>query len=347
MRILNWIVPAVIAAGMASTSFAQDNTIQTEEIQPEVVQPTSAPASTTAVSSVIPSAAATYATLQGDIGEIGSKPLASQADIEQKLETLGGHNPAKLTSGWLSYSALVAAQNREFAMSMRDLDGYYGRKQVMAVIAKNPAFVTTLDGGDNALKSALAAAKADSRRMESVAAFLESQESTLQNQGWVKERIRDGKARADKLLSMSYSGRPVSESARQLFAADNVGDLLQNAGNPGATSVWDRASLLVSKAPGSALSSFTGPDVEVNPTRSATANNMAALAAYEILGAADPTDAGVKKALNDRKAEDCFDFAQLQLRGCVAGQSDHYGLQACLREHAISDVGECVGEVVK
>ena len=51
--------------------------------------------------------------------------------------------------------------------------------------------------------------------------------------------------------------------------------------------------------------------------------------------------------MNDRKAEDCFDFAQLQLRGCVAGQSDHYGLQACLRQHAISDVGACVGEVAR
>ena len=74
---------------------------------------------------------------------------------------------------------------------------------------------------------------------------------------------------------------------------------------------------------------------------------MAALAAFEIIGEASSSQAGVRKAMSDRKAEDCFDFAQMQLRGCVAGQSDHYGLQACMRQHAISDIGECVGEVAR
>ena len=338
MRLLKLIAPAALAVGLASTSFAQTATPEAQS---------AAATASPAKRSVIPSAAATYATFQGDIGEIGAKPLSSQAEIEQKLDALGGPNPGKLTNGWMSYSALVAAQNREFAASVRDIDSYYGRERLLAALEKNPAYVTQLDGGDKALQSALAAAKADSRRMASAAAFMESQESSLQNKSWVKERIRDGKDRADKLLSMSYSGRPVSASARELFAGDGVGAMLENAGSPGATSVWDRASILVSNAPGSALTSFTGPKYQVNPSRTETANHMASLAAYEIVGQADASQKGVQNAMNDRKAEDCFDFAQLQLRGCVAGQSDHYGLQACLRQHAISDVGACVGEVAR
>ena len=118
MRLLKLIAPAALAVGLASTSFAQTATPEAQS---------AAATASPAKRSVIPSAAATYATFQGDIGEIGAKPLSSQAEIEQKLDALGGHNPGKLTNGWMSYSALVAAQNREFAASVRDIDSYYGK----------------------------------------------------------------------------------------------------------------------------------------------------------------------------------------------------------------------------
>ena len=345
MRMKKWIAPALLALGLTAEAHAQE---AAQQAQPTPAVETGQNTAEAKQPSVIPQAAATYATFQGDIGEVSNNRFENQSQIEQSLQQLGGHNPDQLTGGWMSYSALVAAQNREFAASIHDIDAYYGRDRLLAALEKNPAYVTKLPGGEKALQAALSAAKADERRMASAAAFLQSQEAYLQNQDWIQQRIRDGKQRADALLSMSYSGRPVSSSASQLFSGDNVGNLLQNAGTNGATSVWDRASILVSNAPGSALSSITsGRTYSVSPGRTETTNHMASLAAYEIIGEATSSHTGVRQAMSDRKAKDCFDFAQIQLRGCVAGQSSHYGLQACLREHAISDVGECVGEVAR
>ena len=178
-----------------------------------------------AQTSAIPDNAATYATYQGDVSEVGSRPLNSKSDIEQKLEALGGHNSGKLASGWLSYSALVAAQNRDFANSVRDIDAYYGRERLLAALEKNPGYFTRPDfaGSQQALNAALTAAKADESRMRRAAAFMEAQEASLQNQSWIKERIRDGKARADRLLScpildVPYLRKRVHSSPNRILA---------------------------------------------------------------------------------------------------------------------------------
>lgn len=297
-----------------------------------------------APSGVITSAASTYATYQGDVSQVKARALSSQSDIEQKLSALGGHNSGKLTSGWMSYSALVAAQNREFANSVREIESYYGRERFLNGLRKSPGYATSLKGGDKALQSALAAAESDAMFISSAASFLESQEASLQNQSWVKERIRDGAERASRLKSQTYSGRPISSSARDMFRSSNLGTILAQAGQSNA---WERATRIATNAPMSALSSLTQRRYSVNPARTETANHMASLAAFEIVGAANTSDVGVIKAMNDRRAKDCFEFAQLQLNGCVRSQSDHYGLQACMRKHAVSDIGKCVGDVAQ
>ncbi len=337
-------------ASSSATTTQAPRIVKIAQAAPQV-QVVSAPQSTTyarstssAPSNVITSAATTYATYQGDVAKVKQRALSSQSDIEQNLDALGGHNAGKLTSGWMSYSALVAAQNREFANSVREIESYYGRERFMNGLRKSPAYATSLKGGDKALQSALAAAVSDANHINSAASFLESQEATLQNQSWVKERIRDGAERASRLKSMTYSGRPASSSARDMLSSSNLGTLLSQAGQSNA---WDRATRIATNAPISAISSLTQRRYSVNPARSETANHMASLAAFEIIGAANTSDAGVAKAMNDRKAKDCFEFAQLQLNGCVRSQSDHYGLQACMRKHAVSDIGKCVGDVAR
>ena len=342
MRLLSIVQSVAIAAFLGGAAAAQEDTSA-----PVAAQPAAINTNNVQKPSVIPNAAATYAQFHDDLSEVGSRPLTSQQQIEQQLDAIGGQNANKLTSGWMSYSALVAAQNSEFAHSVRDIDGFYGRDRLLAALEKNPAYIVSLDGGNRALQSALAAAEADAQRVGGVAAFLQSQERTLQSQTWIKQRIRDGAQRAERLTSLTRVGQPVSEEARAMFQGSDLSAILENAGNAGSSSVWDRAQRIATSAPRSAISSFSTRTYDVNPARRQTANHMASLAAYEILGEATTSHQGVRKAMNDRKALDCFNFAQLQLFGCVASQSDHYGLQACLRQHAISDVGECVGDVAK
>lgn len=342
MRLLSFVQSVAIAAFLGGAATAQEDTSAAMAAQPAAIN-----TNITEKPSVIPSAAATYAQFHDDLSDVGSRPLTSTQQIEEKLNAIGGQNASKLTSGWMSYSALVAAQDSEFAHSVRDIDGYYGRERLLAALEKNPAYVVSLDGGGRALQSALAAAEADAQRVGGVAAFLQSQERTLQSQSWIKQRIRDGAQRAERLTSLTRVGQPVSAEARAMFQGPDLSNILANAGNAGQSSVWDRAQRIATNAPRSAISSLSTRTYEVNPSRRQTANHMASLAAYEIIGEATTNHKGVQTAMNDRKAFDCFDFAQLQLLGCVRSQSDHYGLQACMRQHAISDVGECVGDVAK
>ncbi|ACT58925.1 hypothetical protein [Hirschia baltica] len=347
MRLTNWLQSiAVISLSMGAAHAQTITTASASQPGTPSVQTTYASAQqvNTGSSNAVYSAAATYATYQGDVSQVRTHALSSQSDIEQKLSALGGHNASKFTSGWMSYSALVAAQNREFANSVREIESYYGRERFLNGLRKSPAYATSLKGGDKALQSALAAAESDAMYISSAASFMESQEAILQNQSWVKERIRDGAERANQLKSMTYSGRPVSSSARDMFASSNIGEILANAGQSNA---WERATRIATSAPISALSSLTQRRYSVNPARTQTANHMASLAAFEIIGAASTSDTGVINAMNDRRAKDCFEFAQLQLNGCVRSQSDHYGLQACMRKHAVSDIGECVGDVAQ
>ncbi|WP_018996560.1 hypothetical protein [Hirschia maritima] len=346
MRLTRWFQCLTIATLSAGIAGAQ--TVQTTKVsQPgNNVQPTyaSTQSARSGPSALVTSAAATYATYQGDVSQVRNRAFSSQGEIEQRLNELGGHNATKLTSGWMSYSALVAAQNREFANSVREIESYYGRERFLNGLRKSPGYATTLKGGDKALQSALAAAEADARYISSAASFMESQEAHLQNQSWVKERIRDGAQRATKLKSMTYSGRPVSSTARNMFNSSNIGSILAQAGQSNA---WERARSIATNAPMSAFSSLTQRRYSVNPARTETANHMASLAAYEIIGASNTSDIGFVKAMNDRRAKDCFEFAQQQLNQCVGTQSDHYGLQACMRKHAVSDIGECVGDVAQ
>ncbi len=345
MRLTRWLQSATIASLCIGTAHAQSVTTSSAA-QPDNTQTTYASAQqiSTAPSSTITNAAATYATFQGDIADVRSRPLSSTSDIDQKLEALGGQNTGQLTSGWMSYSALIAAQNREFANSVRDVEAYYGREVLLNALRKAPSYATSLKGGDRALQSSLAAAESDSMYMLSTASYMESQEASLQNQSWVKERIRDGAQRASRLKSLTYSGRPVSSSARDMFSSSNIGSLLAQSGQSNA---WERATRIATNAPMSALSSMTQRHYNVNPVRSETANHMASLAAYEILGGTNLAEPGVVRAMNDRRSKDCFEFAQQQFNQCVGTQSDHYGLQACMRKHAISDMGQCVGDVAQ
>ncbi|MCD8491806.1 MAG: hypothetical protein LRY51_07825, partial [Geovibrio sp.] len=63
---------------------------------------------------VISSSAAVYATYQSEVTDVKAKPLGSANDIDNALNSLGGHNPDQLSKGWISYSALIASQDPEY-----------------------------------------------------------------------------------------------------------------------------------------------------------------------------------------------------------------------------------------
>ncbi|MEO1642624.1 MAG: hypothetical protein AAFR74_04755, partial [Pseudomonadota bacterium] len=147
--------------------------------------------------------AAIYGTYQGVVTDVKRSGFNSAGDIDSALTNLGGHNSDQLAQGWLSYSALVAAQDPEFRAAVRDIEGYYGRETLMRGLNNDIGYARSLNGGNSAVGASLSAINADSRRIIGAAAYVKEQAYTLQGTGWAKGRVGNSSAKADGLASSS------------------------------------------------------------------------------------------------------------------------------------------------
>lgn len=303
----------------------------------------------TAEPRVLPSAAAHYGEYQGDVSQISAAPLKSSKELDAALDTFGAQNPDQLSSGWIAYSAMVAAQDKDFAAAVKDIDAYYGRERVMTGFRNDVGYARTLKGGETALQDALSANSRDAGRISSAAAFVKDQAYKLQDVAWGKSRLGSGTTVANKLKADAKTPKPVADAAQKLFAGPDLGIVLSNA--HGEKSVWDKVSILAS-APTAALTqtgviSAPAAPLKVDPKREGTANRIVTLAAFHVLEAEKTNKDDVKTAMKDKVTYDCIDWSQLQLQACVSAAYTRADLSFCLAEHAIGDAGQCFSEVTK
>lgn len=345
MRLNSLIKSLIVSACVAAPAYAQEAPSVSNESVVQANAAEAAPAQPKR-SSVVPASAATYATYQADIGSVAGVAFTSKRQIEDTLETLGGHNAQRLSSGWISYSSLIAQQNTKFAEEVQYYEDQLPPGTFLSYLTQDPTYASRLKSSNSALRPVYAAAQADSSRMNSVARFFVDNQVSLQNQDWVKERIRDGADRAARLQNLSQAGRPISSTARQVFSAGDLSHLLSDAG---ASDMWDRMLGISSRAPSNFFTSFSTNQPTVGPEGEYAKRAIATLAALEVMSNQDdPVHASLqRRVMGEKMTERCFDDAQLQLRQCVETQSDHYGLQACMHQHAISDISSCVGKLAK
>lgn len=310
-------------------------------------------AQTPATPRVLPSAAAAYADYQGEVSGISAAPLKSADELEGALDTFGAQNPDQLSAGWIAYSAMVAAQDKDFAAAVRDIDGFYGRDRVMSGMRNDVGYARTLKGGEKALQTALTVNSQDASRISSAAAFVKQQAYSLQNVTWGKARLKDATAAANRLKVNAKTARPIADAATKFFAAPDLNLAIADAGVKSASnSIWDRISVITASAPAAALSGIA-PAVpaqsalRVDPRREGTANRIVTLAAFHVLEAESGHKDDVQTAMRDKPTFDCIDWSQLQLQACVSAAYTRADLSFCLAEHAIGDAGACFSSVAK
>jgi hypothetical protein len=290
-------------------------------------------------------AAALYATYQSDVTDVKTNGFASAGDIESSLNNLGGHNPEQLTQGWMAYSALVAAQNPEFRAAVLDIEGYYGRDMLMTGMQNDVRYARTLSGGDSAVNQALTAVSADSQRLFGAAAFVKEQAYSLQGAGWAKGRVGNSQAKASNLYASTQSGIPARGTLLQAMQAPEINTVLEQAGQSGAPSVWESVSGAASTIRVPAVVSQLGQSQRIARGKEPIADRITTLAAYRILNA-DPSVAGsMRQAMSERETQGCLNMANLNLQQCVAAAHKHYEVPFCIGEHALSDIGKCIGKV--
>ncbi|MEM7661950.1 MAG: hypothetical protein AAF292_06850 [Pseudomonadota bacterium] len=333
------LTAAVYAFALSQTALADDaNTVPDQGVSER---------SSSARMDRISRAAAVYGTYQNDVSGLREKPLSSASDIDSALTNLGGQNAGQLSTGWLAYSAMVAAQSPEFRAAVRDIEGFYGRDRVMTGMRNDVSYARTLDGGQGAISSALAATQADSRRLSSAAAYVKEQAYTLQGTGWAKARIGNANRIAASIETTSKSGRAPDAAVVSAFQSPSIDNALSQAGGSGAPSLWDGT---MDTAAGIRFPSLRNPSLtarrhDVKLGREQVADRIATLAAYRVIGVDNQTAGHISSAMADTETSSCIRRSQLNLQQCVAASYRQYELPYCISQHALQDVGDCISRV--
>lgn len=353
MKLKHLTAAIVAAAGLSLSATAQIVASDTSTQKPvQAAATTTAPVTQAApaarpVVDPLARAAAIYGTYHGVVTDVKTSGFQSAGDIDNALTNLGGHNSDQLTQGWLSYSALVAAQNPEFRAAVRDIEGYYGRETLMRGLNNDVRYARSLNGGTSAVGSSLTAINADSRRLIGAAAYVKEQAYSLQGAGWAKGRVGNSGAKADGLMSSSRMGIPARGALVTALSSSDIDPVLAQAGQSGSPSVWESVTSAASTIRLPASVSRFGSQRRVTRGKEPIADRIATLAAYRIIGADTSSIGGMRRAMQERETAACLNMAQLNLQQCVAAAHKHYEVPFCIGEHALSDVGKCIGSVTQ
>lgn len=292
--------------------------------------------------------AAVYATFQSDVTDVRQTPLSSADDIETTLTELGGHNAQQLSSGFIAYSALVASQDPDFRAAVADIEGFYGRDTFLLGLRNDVRYARTLDGGDSAVLASLNSVSADAGRLRGAGAYVTEQAYSLQAAGWAKATIGDSNAIIAQIQTSARAGRPVKATLRSAFASSEINSVLFQAGQSGAPSLWENVNSAASAVQFPSLNfGYTGASARIRAGKEPVADRIATLAAYRVLGADAAPASELRTAMRETTTRNCINMAQLNLQQCVAAAHKQYEVPFCIGEHALTDVGDCIGDVVQ
>lgn len=285
--------------------------------------------------------AAVYMTYQTDADDVAAKPFKSTTDIDNALKALGGYNADQLTTGWIAYSAMIAAQDPEFRATVRDLEAFYGRDAMVNGFAKGGRYARSLGGGDNAVGAAIDATDKDVTRLYSAGAIVKEQGYSLQGYGWAKSRIRNGNSRAANVKVLQGQNK-LADSG--LVAA------LTGTASPGvslqpASGVTEGVTTVASAVRLPQISALQRRKAKFG--REGVADQIATLAALRIMGTTNIDQTKLSAAMLDPSVQSCMKMQNLQLQGCVAGVGQEFELPHCISQHALTEIGDCLGDVYK
>ncbi|MEM1037404.1 MAG: hypothetical protein AAGI14_11650 [Pseudomonadota bacterium] len=331
--------------GLALSATAQVATVDTSSTQASTAPVVKTSTAARPVVDPLSRAAALYGTYHGVVTDVKTSGFKSAGDIDTALTNLGGHNSDQLSQGWLSYSALVASQDPEFRAAVRDIEGYYGRETFMRGLNNDVRYARSLNGGNTAVGASLSAINADSRRLIGAAAYVKEQAYTLQGAGWAKGKVGNSGAKADGLMTSSRSGIPARGALVTAFSSPEINSVLVQAGQNGSASVWESVTSAASTVRVPASVSRLTSQRRIKRGKEPIADRIATLAAYRIIGADTTSIGGMRNAMQDRGTSRCIYTAQLNLQQCVAAAHKHFEVPFCIGEHALSDVGKCIGDV--
>jgi hypothetical protein len=281
--------------------------------------------------------AANYIRFREDVAALEAAPFTNAEVTREAHRRLAAHDAETLSSGWVAYAALVAADQPEFAKAIEDeikkkpnkrkgeLGGVDG---LMSQMAQDPNFLRNLPGADKAVAAVLAMTVQDGARITELGEAYKTQAYAMQKTTWGKQKIPSGQTRLEEAATYSRSrGAPLAPQFAYASSNGVLAPALASAKGDWAAD-WGE---------GAGQGKMTEKNAEVIVER------------ILILAARYSTDTLNPKLVEvyaqNTKSERCLSMAKLTLDQCIAATRAPYEEAFCLGEHGLKDIATCTGWV--
>lgn len=309
-------VMLAIAAGFAATGVSADTLAQPED-------------------NTLERHAAQYIRFREDVAAIEAIPFTNADVTREAHRRLGAHDPEALSSGWVAYAALVAADTPAFKEALQKemkkkkrRGALGGRDGLLSSVAQDPTYLRKMDGANDAIDAILGVAVQDGARITALGEAFKAQAYAMQKTSWGKQRIAPSQSRLNEAANYSRSrAKPVTPTfAREQDNGVFAPSLASASGEWGAD--WGA---------GGGGGKVTEANAEVIIDR------VLNLAARYSVGSLNAKFVEVY-ARND-KSDRCLTMAKLTLDQCIAATRTPYEEAFCLGEHGLNDISTCIGWV--
>ncbi|CAN5416620.1 hypothetical protein BH10PSE5_BH10PSE5_30720 [soil metagenome] len=243
-------------------------------------------------------------------------PDFADGDQIAKAVTVGAsYEPKQLQRGATAYAAIVALQDPAFVAGVRTYAvNVDQRREVVAAILKDPAYVVGIAGSASAAGLVKTALGAEGQQLYDAGKAVKQSAYDIQKQKWSKSDV------VNRDLRLSQ--------AKNLSATPVVGDLAETA-------------RLQQAALGAAPLGVTAEPAA--PPYSPIVIRGMAVAALVALGEGGDANVDILMAvMAEPNVAFCMNMAKLNLYQCLAVSKPHYEDVFCLGQHIMMDTGRCV-----
>ena len=271
--------------------------------------------------------AADYIRYREDVAVIEATPFTKAEVTREAHRRLAAHDAKGLSSGWVAYAALVAADTPSFRKALEDELDDKGRDALFAQMAQDPGHVRRLAGATEASDRVLAMAAADVSRVLALGEVFKAQAYAMQKTKWGVVKLAPAPSRLDDADAYARGRGQAAAPTLPASTEKGVTQPMLASADQAWSPEWGK----------SASSRMNGDNAEVIMLR---VLNLAAR-----YSAGGMNGQFVEAYAKNDRANNCLSMASLTLRQCIAATRAPYEEAFCLGEHALIDVGQCVGWV--
>lgn len=303
--------------------------------------------------------AAVYVSYVSEASALDGRSFKNAGELNEVLSSIGSYKGDQIGTGWVAYSALVAAKQPEFRKSVRDMAASYGPDVTAGNIKDRKWNAAKLDGGDDALKAVLQATEADFAAMKNSADHMREQYYVLEKHSWGKSVISksDKNQRISKLNGVRANGRNIDpvyfsqvSQSRTLLSDTNAAALSQAASglNDAASAIKLPAMFQPAPKPAQQNKSFSTVFHEIPKTIAGSATlDILAQDSGSKMSPAALIEADVSRPtsslsiINNKLVGDV-----MNLDACIAGVRAEADLSPCVAANSLEAIASTLGQTI-